>query len=121
MPTDAMKIESTMLIDVGSARLLLGKGQHVRLRGAFQTRLTCVSGRAWITCEGDADDVVISPGDSFVVPPEKTVLIGPSGGPVTLEARGAPGWVERGVQSDSVAVAQSRHWPNLARKLASYG
>jgi len=88
MPIKAMKFKNAMLIDIKSARLQLGKDQHVWLRGAFNTRLTSANGLAWITFENDAGDVVISPGNSFVVPPDKTVLIGPVGGSATLDVQG---------------------------------
>lgn len=90
MPANAMQAESPILIDVTSASLHLGNGQHVWLRGALGTRLTAVSGIAWITFDRDAGDILILTGQSFVVPPGKMALIGSLRGPLTLKAQEAP-------------------------------
>lgn len=70
-------------------RLALGRGQHVWLRANLATRLTGVGGVAWITFARSADDLVLLPGESFVVSARKTVLIGPLQGAAQLDARGA--------------------------------
>ena len=82
-----MNVENAMLIETHGARLQLDKGQHFRLRAAFDTRLTCAGGIAWITMEGDAGDVVLAPGDAFVAPRGTIVLVGPINGSVTLDTR----------------------------------
>lgn len=74
---------------VRSVRLALGRGQHVWLRAKLATHLTGVSGVAWITFQRGADDLVLLPGQSFVVAIKTTVLIGPLQGPAQLDARGA--------------------------------
>lgn len=74
---------------VQSAHLMLGRGQHVWLRADLATRLTCVNGVAWITFERCTEDLVLLPGESFVVAAKTAVLIGPLQGSTHLDARGA--------------------------------
>lgn len=96
-----------MLIDARQARLHLEKGNHASLSGACGTRLTTVSGIAWITVDRDAGDYLVSPGESFVVPSNRAVLLGPLFASVTLEVQGA-----RDTASCPVAAR-----PTLAAKL----
>lgn len=74
---------------VRSVRLALGRGQHVWLRANLVTRLSGVSGIAWITFQRGTDDLVLLPDQSFVVSAKTTVLIGPLQGPTQLDAHGA--------------------------------
>jgi len=66
-----------MLIDSPQARLPMKLGQMARLHGARNTRLTSLRGIAWITVDGDPRDIVLEPGDSFVVDSNKSVLVYP--------------------------------------------
>ncbi|MBI2752101.1 MAG: DUF2917 domain-containing protein [Betaproteobacteria bacterium] len=77
------------MIDTGEVRIQLRKGGHLKLERALGARVTSVRGTAWITAERNAGDVVILPGDSFIVPCDKLVLVGPLSGTVTLELQGA--------------------------------
>ena len=79
-----------MLIDIRQARLQLDRGDHLKLSGARRTRLTTVSGIAWITVDRDAGDTVVPAGESFVVPSDRAVLVGPLFSSLTLEVQGAP-------------------------------
>lgn len=76
-----------MLIDIGQARLQLGRGDHLRLSGACGTRLTTINGIAWITVDRDAGDTLIHAGDSFVVPSERTVLVSALFSSLTLDVQ----------------------------------
>ncbi len=78
-----------MLIRASDVRMELRKGSNMKLEGARGVRLTSVSGTAWITVERDARDILILPGDSFVVPCDRSVLVGPLRGAATLELQGA--------------------------------
>lgn len=78
-----------MLIGIRQARLQLGKRDHLRLRGACRTRLSTVSGIAWITVDRDSVDAVVPAGDSFLVPSDRAVLVGPLSGSLTLDVQGA--------------------------------
>ena len=96
-----------MLIDARHARLHLEKGNHVSLKGACGTRLTTVSGIAWITVDRGPWDHLVGPGESFVVTSKRAVLVGPLFASVTLEVQGA-----RDTASCSV-----RPRPTMAAKL----
>ncbi len=87
MAPDAMRFEYMILMEAGSARLRLERGQQVWLSGVLDMRLAALGGVAWITFERNAVDVVICPGQSFAVPPGQRVLIGPLKGPVTLQVQ----------------------------------
>ena len=78
-----------MMIDIHPARLQFGKGEHLKLKGACSTRLTTVSGVAWITIERDASDTLLAAGQSFVVPSDRTVVVGPLDSSLTLDVQGA--------------------------------
>ncbi len=71
------------------ARLELDRIQHVWLLATEATDLTAISGVAWITFERNTDDVVILPGQSFLVPAGTMVLVGTLRGSAKLVARGA--------------------------------
>ena len=76
------------MIHASDVRMQLHKGDHLTLNGARGARLTCVDGTAWITVDRDAQDVVMVPGDSFVVSSDSSVLVGPLFGAVTLDLQG---------------------------------
>jgi len=59
------------------------------MRAAFDTCLTALEGVAWVTFRWNADDFVIPAGQSLVVPRNRTALIGPLRGKLTLGARRA--------------------------------
>jgi hypothetical protein len=64
-----------MLIDTHYATLPMRGGQTARLRDALNTRLTSLRGVAWITVDGDRRDIVLEPGDTFVVDSDQQVLV----------------------------------------------
>jgi len=66
-----------MLIDASQARLPLQPGQAARLKSARDARLTAMRGIAWITIDGDRRDIVLAPGDSFVVDSDAPVIVYP--------------------------------------------
>jgi len=66
-----------MFIDTRHALLPLTPGHVARLRDACNTRLTCISGAAWVTIDGDRRDIVLSPGESFVVDSNERVVVYP--------------------------------------------
>ncbi len=78
-----------MLIDTLAVRIRLLKGEHLKLRDACGARLTSVSGVAWLTVDRDPGDVVLLAGDSFVVPSDRSVLLGSLFGSATLDLVGA--------------------------------
>jgi hypothetical protein len=76
------------MIHAPELRMQLHQGGHLKLNGARGARLTCVIGTAWITVDRDACDVVLLPGESFLVVSDRSVLVGPLFGVVTLDLQG---------------------------------
>src|SRR5437773_1940921 len=66
-----------MRIDTHHARLPLRIGEAAHLRDARDTRLTSLRGIAWVTIDGDRRDIVLEPGDSFVVDSDARVVVYP--------------------------------------------
>ena len=97
-----------MLIDTRQARLRLDKGDHLKLSGARRARLTTVSGIAWITVDRDAGDTLVPAGDSFVVPSDRAVLVGPLFSSVTLDVQGTPEAMPCGERSRSTVGERLR-------------
>jgi hypothetical protein len=56
-----------MLIDTPEARVPLAPGQLTRLDLAPRTRLRGVAGQTWVTLDHDQRDIVLGPGDEYVV------------------------------------------------------
>ncbi len=56
-----------MILELASPRLALDPGQVVALDDACGTRVEAAGGRLWITLEGDRRDIVVRPGESFVI------------------------------------------------------
>ncbi len=74
-----------MMIDTRHARLPLTVGQIARLEHARDSRLTALRGHAWITVDNDPRDIVLAPGESFVVDSNAGVLVVPLRGDQVLE------------------------------------
>lgn len=64
-----MKLQLSHCPDVAMAR-----GSISQLDHAADTRLRCLSGSVWITVDGQYDDVVLEPGQSWVVPGPARVI-----------------------------------------------
>jgi len=88
MPIQA-KTRADLLIGASDLRMRLRKGFILKLKGARGASLDSVSGTAWITVERQARDIVILPGDSFIVPSDRLVLVDPLSSAVTLDLKGA--------------------------------
>ena len=97
-----------MLIDTRHARLPLCRGQFLRLAHARHTRLTALRGDAWITLDGDPRDIVLSPGESFVVDSDSTVVLYPLHASTVAE-----------IAIDTVAPAPRRSWWHALRALVT--
>lgn len=65
-----------MWIDVAQARLALHAGRTARLQLAARTRLVGIDGQCWITLDHDQRDIVLGPGDEFVVAAASGALAG---------------------------------------------
>lgn len=64
-----------MMIDVPHTRLLLQRGQTSRLPQARAAHLCSAEGTLWITLDHDVRDIVLEPGQCFVVPDDKGVTV----------------------------------------------
>ncbi|MGM9479930.1 DUF2917 domain-containing protein [Roseateles sp. NT4] len=78
-----------MLIDVPRTRLLLQRGQISRLPEARATHLCSASGTLWITIDHDSRDIVLEPGQCFVVQSDEAVTVSALSGPAVLDLRPA--------------------------------
>jgi hypothetical protein len=82
-----------MKIDTRRVHLPLGPQGHAQLRQARDVRLTGIEGVTWITVDGEAADVVIGPGESFVVPNNENVVAIAMQGHALIEIEGRTGAV----------------------------
>lgn len=79
-----------MLIDVSQTRLVLQRGQTSRLAQARTARLCSARGTVWITVDHDVRDIVLEPGQCFIVPSDETVTISALSGPAVLDLGARP-------------------------------
>jgi hypothetical protein len=78
-----------MLIDVSHTRLLLQRGQTSHLLRARAAHLCSAEGTLWITVDHDARDIVLEPGQCFIVPSDKGVTISALSAQAVLDLRPA--------------------------------
>jgi len=64
-----------MVFEIDSPRIPLAACGLARLRDAQATRIVCETGTVWITIDNDSRDIVLSPGQSFVVDRRAGVLM----------------------------------------------
>ena len=74
-----------MLLTTGQARLELADDEVARLRDACDSRLDVVDGFVWLTVEGDRQDIVLAPGDSYVVDTSDVVTVSALRGAAAIE------------------------------------
>ena len=56
-----------MDLDLNDSELCLAHNTPVRLRRAKGVRVTCTQGLLWLTVEGEAGDIFLAPGDSYLI------------------------------------------------------
>ena len=66
----------------------LQHNQCVRLVRARDSRLSVSHGSAWVTIDGQRRDIVLEPGQSFVVDSNETVVVFALQGPAAVEVMG---------------------------------
>jgi hypothetical protein len=74
-----------MFIDTCRARLPLTVGRFAHLQQAKASRVIVLRGSAWITIDNDPRDIVLAPGESFVVDTDARGLIYPQRSGQALE------------------------------------
>jgi len=94
-----------MRIDTGRVHLPLGPHGHAQLRRARNVRMTGIEGVTWITVDGQSADVILGPGESFVVPNDEIVVAVAMQGRSMIEIEGGSGTVR---SSSTLARVASR-------------
>lgn len=74
-----------MWIKTANARMALSAQRATRLNRACGATLRGLRGTAWVTIDGDRRDIVLEPGDSFVVDSSQPLLILPLRDAATIE------------------------------------
>lgn len=95
-----------MRFDAPHARVQLPADQLLRLTHARGTRLRAISGTSWITIDDDPRDLVLAPGEEWVVDAERPVLVTSLGGVATV-AVCAPALADGAAR---VAVRRAADW-----------
>ena len=78
-----------MWINTPNARLALAARRGLRLKDARGTRLRAVQGTLWVTIDNDLRDIVLDPGESFVVDSNQPLVVMPLGACATVEVKSA--------------------------------
>ena len=73
-----------MRFDATHARVQLPADQLLRLTDAQGTRLRGIEGTSWITIDNDPRDLVLEPGEEWVVDARQPVLVTPLKGGSTI-------------------------------------
>lgn len=74
-----------MWINTSNARVAVSARRALRLNAARGTRLRAVRGTLWITIDDDPRDIVLGPGEGFVVDSDRLVVAMPLGECATLD------------------------------------
>ena len=74
-----------MWINTPNARLAVGTQRGLRLNAAPGTLLRSVRGTLWVTIDNDARDIVLDPGESFVVDADRPLFVMALGERATLD------------------------------------
>jgi hypothetical protein len=82
-----------MLIDAHHVRVQLDRSAHALLQRARGIRLTAIEGVTWITVDRELRDIVIGPGESFVVPSDGKVVVVAIRGPAVVAVESQAGAV----------------------------
>jgi len=74
-----------MWINTPNARLAIGDRRGLRLNAAQGTLLRSVRGTLWVTIDNDPRDIVLDPGESFVVDSDQPLFVMALGERATLD------------------------------------
>jgi hypothetical protein len=80
-------VEINMDIDFSTMTLRLTPAEFVRLDHALGARFSCIGGTAWLTIDRDRRDVILAPGDEFVVDSKRAVVVGALAPDTVLDVR----------------------------------
>jgi len=95
-----------MWINTPNARLALAARRGLRLKGARGAKLRAVQGTLWVTIDNDLRDIVLDPGESFVVDSDRPLVVMPLGECATVDVKSA-------AQANAGALSSLLHalWP----------
>ncbi len=80
-----------MLLTADRARLDLADDEVARLTDACDSRLEVTDGFVWLTVDGDQGDIVLGPGESYVVDSSDVVTVSALRGDAAVEVRARSG------------------------------
>ncbi|MFI4931872.1 MAG: DUF2917 domain-containing protein [Burkholderiales bacterium] len=78
-----------MWINTPNARLALAARRGLRLKDARGAKLRAVQGTLWVTIDNDLRDIVLDPGESFVVDSNRPLVVMPLGECATVDVKSA--------------------------------
>jgi hypothetical protein len=78
-----------MWINTPNARLALAARRGLRLKDARGAKLRAVQGTLWVTIDNDLRDIVLDPGESFVVDSNSPLVVMPLGECATVDVKSA--------------------------------
>ena len=93
-----------MWINTPSARLAVEAQRGLRLNAARGTLLRAVRGTLWITIDNDPRDIVLDPGESFVVDTAQPLFVMALGDKATLDL------CTQGLQRESRTPPKTHGW-----------
>jgi hypothetical protein len=76
-----------MLLTTGRAQMDLADDEVAHLSDACASRIDVLAGFAWITVDGDRQDVVLGAGESYVVDTSDTVIVSALRGSARIAVR----------------------------------
>jgi len=78
-----------MWINTPNARLAIAARRGLRLKDARGARLRAVEGTLWVTIDNDLRDIVLDPGETFVVDSNRPLIVMPLGECATVDVKSA--------------------------------
>ena len=78
-----------MWINTPNARLALAARRGLRLKDARGAKLRAVQGTLWVTIDNDLRDIVLDPGEAFVVDSNSPLIVMPLGDCATVDVKSA--------------------------------
>jgi hypothetical protein len=93
-----------MWINTPNARLAVDERRGLRLNAAKGTLLRAVRGTLWVTIDNDPRDIVLDPGESFVVDTAQPLFVMALGDRATLDL------CTQGLQSESRMPPKAHSW-----------
>jgi Protein of unknown function (DUF2917) len=88
-----------MWINTPSARLAVSNRRALRLNAARGASLRAVQGTLWITMDNDPRDIVLDPGEAFVVDSDRPLVVLALGDCATLDLKSGPSAASRSTQA----------------------